>query len=236
VQDKLRALVQLAEIDAKARSIDEQLQGIPRELDERRASIRALEALVGGQARQMGDAERLLAQHDEDLRSRADMLAKSKAKGAKARNMREAEAAERELESIRRAIRDAETEKERLGGVISQTRDVLTGPTRELEEQKTALTAAVEASESRLAELRLEREKIVAGRDRFARELPKDVLRRYERIRPKLHPMTSELIDDICKGCHRMIPAQLANDIRRVSDFHQCPHCQRFLYVRELLA
>ncbi len=235
MQDKLRALVRLAEIDASARGLDDQLEGIPRELEERRTAVRALEALVEGQRSQMAQAEKLLAQQDDELRQRGDLLARSKAKGAKARTMREAEASERELENIRRAMRDAEAEKERLAGVIAQTRKVLEKPLAELEEQKTALAEAEQSSEGRLAELRAEREQVVAGREQYTVELPKPIYRRYERIRPKVHPAVAEVVDSTCTGCRMRLPAQLANEIQAGVDIYQCPHCQRFLYYKDLI-
>jgi predicted nucleic acid-binding Zn-ribbon protein len=235
VQDKLRALVRLAEIDASARGLDEQLEGIPRELEERRTAVRALEALVEGQRSQMAQAEKLLAQQDEELRQRNDALARSKAKGAKAKTMREAEASERELENIRRAMRDAEAEKERLAGVIAQTRKVLEKPLAELEQQKAALEEAERSSEGRLEKLRAERSQVVAGREKFTVELPKPVYRRYERIRPKVHPAVAEVVDATCIGCRMRLPPQLANQIQRAVDLYQCPHCQRFLYYKDLI-
>lgn len=236
MQDKLRALVRLAEIDASARGLDDQLEGIPRELEERQGSVRALEALVAGQRAQLTAAEKLLAQHDEEIRTRNDTLAKSKSKGAKARTMREAEASERELEAIRRSIRDAETEKERLAGVLEQTRKVLAEPLAQLEEQKSALAEAEHGSEQKLAALRAEREKVVAGRERFVVDIPKPIYRRYERIRPKIHPAVAEVVDATCTGCRMRLPPQLSNEIRKAQEFHQCPHCQRFLYFRDLIA
>lgn len=235
MQDKLRALVRLAEIDASARGLDEQLEGIPRELEERRTAVRALEALVEGQRSQMAQAEKLLAQQDEELRQRNDALARSKAKGAKAKTMREAEASERELENIRRAMRDAEAEKERLAGVIAQTRKVLEKPLAELEQQKAALEEAERSSEGRLEKLRAERSQVVAGREKFTVELPKPVYRRYERIRPKVHPAVAEVVDATCIGCRMRLPPQLANQIQRAVDLYQCPHCQRFLYYKDLI-
>jgi len=97
VKDKLRALVRLAEIDASARHLEEQISGIPIELEQRRQAVAALEALVGGQKTEMDEAEALRQAQQEDLKQRSDMLARSRAKSAKARNMREADAAEREL-------------------------------------------------------------------------------------------------------------------------------------------
>ena len=235
MQDKLRALVRLAEIDASARHIEEQLEGIPRELDERRAAVNALEALVGGQRDQMEEAESLLAAQQDELKMRGDMLARSKAKSAKARNLREADAAERELDAIRRTIRDAEEEKVRLEGVIEKTRGVLDGPLQELDQQKAALATAEDGSAEKLTALRAERDEMVAGRGEYVGLVPKPVLRRYERIRPKIHPAVVEARDGVCTGCRMRISPQLFNQIIRGDDFYQCQACQRFLYHKDVV-
>lgn len=235
MHDKLRALVRLAEIDATARDVEEQLQGIPEELEERRSAVKALEALVHGQRAQLEEAERLLAQQDEELRSRNDLLSKSKAKSAKARNMREAQAAERELEAIRRAIRDAEEEKGRLQGVIEQTRSVLDEPQKELEEQQKGLAEAEAGSEERLAALKAELEEKTKGRAEYVPKVPKPVYRRYERIRPKIHPAVVEALDGVCQGCRMRISPQLYNQIIKGDDFYQCQACQRFLFHKDVV-
>lgn len=235
MQDKLRALVRLAEIDNSARDTDDQLNGIPEELEERRAAVSALEALVGGQRGQLEEARALIAQQEADLKTRNDMLARARAKSAKARNMREAQMAERELESVRRSIGDGEQEKERLQGLVSQIESVLDGPLKELEEQKSALAEAEAGSAERLAELEAERAKITVGRDDHVAKIPKPVYRRYERIRPKIHPAVVEAVDGVCTGCRMRISPQLYNQLIRGDDFYQCQACQRFLYHKDAI-
>jgi len=234
VKDKLRALVSLAEIDASARHIEEQLEGIPLELEERRQAVGELEALVGGQGEQMQAAEALLKEQEGDLKLRSDMLSRSRAKSAKARNMREAEAAERELESIRRSIKDGEVEMERLQGVINRTRDILAEPLAELEAQKKALEEAEQSTAPRLEELRAERDKITVGRDQYVTQIPKPIYRRYERIRPKIHPAVVEVSPEcICTGCRLQVSLQTYNLIIRCEDFYACQQCNRYLYVKD---
>lgn len=235
MQEQLRALVRLAEIDHSARHIEEQLRGIPQELEERRAAVASLEALVSGQKSQMEAAAKLLAQQEEELRIRSGSLAKSKAKSAKARNMREAEAAERELDSVRRSIRDAEEERARLQGQIEQSKSVLDAPLLELEEQKQALAEAEAGAEAKLSALRAEHATKVAGRDAFVSAIPKPIYRRYERIRPKIHPTVVEAIDGVCTGCRMQMAPQLYNQIVAGTDLHQCQACQRFLYHRDAI-
>jgi len=236
VQDKLKALVKLAEIDASARHIEELLEGIPVELEERRQAVQSLETLVGGQKQQMDEATALLEAQVDDLKMRSDMLARSKAKSAKARNMREAEAAERELDAVRRSIRDGESEKERLEGVIAKARETLDEPLAELEKQKAELTEAESGVEERLAELRKERDEITAGREEFVSQIPKRFYRTYERIRPQIHPAVVEAKDGVCMGCRMRIAPQLFNQLIRGDDFYRCQQCNRFLYHADVVA
>lgn len=235
VQEQLKAFVKLAEIDASARHLEEQLEGIPLELEERRTAVSALEQLVMSQKREMDEAEALINAQDEDLKTRSDMLSRSKAKGAKARNMREAEAAERELDAIRRSIKEGEAEKERLQGVIDATRKVLEEPLRELEAQKQELAEAEAQSESRLAALREERDRITAGRKEAAAKIPKEIFRRYERLRTQLHPTLVEVKDGVCQGCRLALAPQLYNQVIRGDDFYQCQMCNRFVYHADVV-
>lgn len=236
MREQLRALVKLSEIDAQARGIDARLSGIPAELEERRNAVRALEALVERQRAAIVEAERLLASQDADILARNDALSKAKAKSAKARTMREAEASERELEAVRKSIKDGEVEKERLKEKIAQIRTSLADPEKSLEEQRAELAAAEAAAESKLAELRIEREKVVMGREEFARKIDKPIVRTYERLRPKLIPTVCEVVGETCTGCRMKFPPQRFIQLQRGTEIMQCQMCNRFVYHRDLLA
>jgi uncharacterized protein len=236
LREQLRALIKLAEIDSLARGIDDRLKGIPAELEERRGAVRALEGLVERQRAGIAEAERLMAQHDSDVALRNEQLSKAKSKGAKARTMREAEAAERELEAVRRTIKDGEGEKERLRAQIAQTTASLDEPVRTLEEQKAELAAAEAAAETKLGELRAEREKVVIGRDEFTKKIDKQFIRLYERLRTKLTPVVVEVVGETCTGCRMQMPPQRFIQLQRGTDIMQCQMCQRIVYHRDVLA
>lgn len=236
MREQLRALVKLSEIDAQARGIDARLSGIPAELEERRAAVRALESLVERQRGAIVEAERLLANQDTEIIQRNDGLSKAKAKSAKARTMREAEAAERELDAIRKTIKDGEVEKERLREKITQIRTSLTEPEQTLEEQKTELAAAEAAAESKLVELRAERDVAVAGREEWAKKIDKPTLRTYDRLRTKLVPAVCEVVGETCTGCRMKFPPQRFIQLQKGNDIMQCQMCNRFVYHRDSLA
>jgi hypothetical protein len=128
VREQLRALVELTAIDTKAKLIDERLAGIPAELEARRMAVRKLSDLVARQEAALVEAETLLGSQEKDLQTRNDAVSKAKGKGAKAKNTREADAAERELETARRSIKDGEAEKAKLKERIERTRVALDQP------------------------------------------------------------------------------------------------------------
>ena len=235
MREQLRALVKLSEIDARARGVDEQLKGIPAELEERRGAVRALESLVSRQTAAIVEAEKLVGQQDADLASRNDLLGKSKAKGAKARTMRESDAAERELESIRKSIKDGEAEKERLRERVSATRSALDAPEMALEEQRSDLEKAEVAATARLEALRAERQEILVGRGEWASQIAKDHLRLYDRLRTKLSPAVVEATAETCLGCRMKIPPQRFLELQRCNTLMQCSFCNRIVYHRDLM-
>ncbi len=236
LRDQLRALIKLAEIDAQARGIDDRLKAIPAALEERRSAVRALEVLVDRQRSNIAEAERLLSQQEADLLARNDGLSKAKGKSAKARTMREAEAAERELESVRRTIKEGEVERDRLKERVTQTTGSLDEPVRTLEEQKTELTKAEQEADAKLSELRIEREKVVMGRDDWARKIDKQYLRLYDRLRVKLVPVVCEVADGICVGCRMQMPPQRFIQLQKSAEVMQCQMCSRIVYHRDVLA
>lgn len=234
MREQLRALVKLAEIDAKARGIDDRLKGIPVEIEERRQGVQRLQDLVQRQRGSLAEAERLLATQEQDLLARNEALSKAKSKGAKAKNGREAEAAERELEAIRRSIKDGETHRDALKERIERMRSTLGEPEKALEEARAELAAAEAEVEGKLAVLREERTGVVAGREVFAKQIIKDHMRIYDRIVKGKPPAVCEVVAGSCGACRMAVAPQRLLQIQR-GEILNCQSCQRFLYTKSIL-
>lgn len=234
MREQLRALVKLAEIDAKARSIDDRLKGLPVELEEQRGAVRRLEDLVSRQRASLAEAERLLGVQEQDVAARNENLSKAKSKGAKAKNAREAEAAERELESVRRSIKDGETHRDALKERLEKMRGGLGEPEKALEEAKAELAAAEAALEGKLAALREERTGVVSGREVFAKQIHKDHMRIYDRIVKGKPPAVCEAVSGVCSACRMSVAPQRYAQIQR-GEILNCQSCQRFLYTKAIV-
>ena len=98
VIEQLAALAKIADIDAEAFAIRQELKEIPERLAELDNDVKRLGELLDAERSSSTTPTALLVAQDEEMKNQNQSLARSKAKGARARNMREADAVERELE------------------------------------------------------------------------------------------------------------------------------------------
>jgi hypothetical protein len=160
------------------------------------------------------------------------MLSRAKGKGAKARNAREVDAAEREMEAVRRTMREREEERGRLREAMNKSRATLEQHQLEIGELRAVIEEDERKARARLDELNAQRTQVLTGRDAIVAQLEKTLVRRYERIREKRGTAVVEVVDETCQGCQLRLPAQQANELRRSEEIHQCPQCNRILFYR----
>ncbi len=235
--EQLVALAKIADIDAEALRSDTELRDIPARIEGLQGDVKKLGELLAAEKHELADADRLLSAADEELNSQGQALARSKAKGARARNMREADAVERELETIRRLTKEREAERETLKEAIGKRRSSVEKHEKEFGEFSNFVDQEKQKADVRLAELTRVREEVLKGRAELVGLVPGDVLRRYDMIRSKRQGMgVAAIHDGSCSGCFVVLTPQQVIAVSRAEEFAQCPRCQRILYSKEALA
>jgi predicted nucleic acid-binding Zn-ribbon protein len=237
VIEQLVALAKIADIDAEALRADTELHDIPQRMGTLQGDVKKLGELLAAEKQELLDADKLLHAQEEELSNSSQALAKSKAKGARVRNTREADAVERELDTIRRLMKERETERDTLREAIAKRRGSVEKHEREFSELEKFAQEEQAKADARLAELTQVRERILAGRSELVAKVPADVLRRYDMIRSKRQGMGMAAIkDSTCSGCFVVLAPQQVIAIHRGEEFAQCPRCQRILYSPEMIA
>jgi predicted nucleic acid-binding Zn-ribbon protein len=237
VIEQLVALAKIADIDAEALRADTELKDIPERMTALQSDVKKLGELLAAEKQQILDAERLLQAQEEEINNSSQSLARSKAKGARVRNTREADAVERELETIRRMMKDRETERDTLREVIGKRRVSVEKHEREFAELERFAAEERSKADARLVELQKAREIVLQGRKELVSKVPADVLRRYEMIRAKRQGIgVAPIKDGTCSGCFVVLTPQQVIALQRCEEFAQCPRCQRILYSPEAMA
>jgi len=180
--------------------------------------------------RELEEAQRLCDQQDSEAKDAADGISRAKAKGAKAKNGREAEAVERELEVLRRTQKEREAERERLVAAIAQVKSSLDQHQTEFSGLKEHLAQKDAEAQVRIAELEGKRNEALKGRDELAVLVPRDVLPRYDALRNRRGSGVAEVRDGICQGCRMSVRPMQYIVIQREEGIERCAHCQRYLY------
>lgn len=229
MREELVALAKLAEMDDSARDIDAELKQIPQQLEELRASVQMLESLLAQEREQLAQAEALKAQQAAELKERGEGLQRARKKVAQATNIREANAAEREVDGNRRAIKEREDELGRIGDTIEAKTASLAEREKDFEEAKSLLQSQEESSKSRVAELESQRDVLLNGRDQLVAKVPNNVVKRYERLRTGIPNAVIIIGDGNCTACRMALPPQLTIELQRADELHQCPHCRRII-------
>jgi len=229
VFEELTALAKIADIDTTALQTETELKQIPERIASLQGDVGRLEALLEAERQELAEAERLLKTAEQEISNQHDALSRSKSKSAKARNAREADAVERELEAVRRTLKDREGERDALKSAIDTRRGTLEKHEGDFAQLKSVADKEREAGEARAAELRASHEEVQAGREVLAAKLPKQIMRRYELIRGRRGFGVAIIKAGSCMGCNVALAPQLVIKVQRGEELEQCPSCQRFL-------
>lgn len=229
---QLEALEKLAGADLAQRQIDIELGDLQHRTETLRADVERLRELLERERQLAAEAEKARLTHLGELEAIADKTARSKKRSDSARNNREAEATQRELEVLRREKEERTAEMTRQAELATQMRASI-----EKHEQDVAGLGDVLREEETVASRRREE---LLGRRRSAEEerrslaqhVRADLLRTYSLVASKRGSGVAECHGGICRGCNMSLPPQLFNQIITVDKVYQCPSCQRILLAR----
>jgi predicted nucleic acid-binding Zn-ribbon protein len=229
------ALAKLAAMDASTRDLDRELSAIPARIEALRSDVQTLEALLAQEREQLEEARRLEVRQREDLRERTDGLARARSKVGRATNMREADAAEREVDSIRQLIRDREAELERVTLTIETKAASLATKEKEFEEARALFIDEERQAKERLAAIHAERDGVLHGRDELVVKVGSALMKRYDRIRTQREVAVAIIETNTCSGCRMAFPAQYYIELQRSDEMMDCPQCRRIVIHKSLL-
>jgi predicted nucleic acid-binding Zn-ribbon protein len=168
-------------------------------------------------------------------------LAEAESSREKAERNMESISTQREYEALDKEIRDAAEREQQYRKDLQREERLLS----ELDEQMKQSTALIEQQESDLEERRKGIEAEVAEKRTQVNALNKrekaltpnldpEVLFKFERIiRNKMSRGIVAIKGGVCMGCHMILPAQFANNVRLGKEIVFCPYCSRILFYEE---
>ncbi|MDR2501106.1 MAG: C4-type zinc ribbon domain-containing protein [Treponema sp.] len=148
---------------------------------------------------------------------------------------------QREYEALDKEIRDAAEKEQQYRKELQKEERLLA----DIDEQMKQQASLIERQEQELAERRTgieaeaaekaERIRMLEEQERKLNEdMDPEVLFKFERIiRNKMGKGIVTIRGGVCTGCHMILPAQFANEVRLGEEIVFCPYCSRILFYEE---
>ena len=229
---EIEALESLAVLDAELRDLSERHNEEQKLLNDKKATAKSLEERLSRGKQSIDEMERTRGDLVGELRQMGIQVERSREKLSRCRTEREMNAAQREIEELRKLYRDREIEVEKLDGFLEQARVDMAQVASERDTLLAELGAVEGDTVGRLAHgdaAVAEKEAIRAG---LVANVPPVLYRRYEMIRGRRGTAISSTTDGTCSACHMRLPPMLFQGLTRENKFEQCPSCNRILYYR----
>ena len=230
IRDQIALFEELASIDSDIRRIDEQLEKQRGNLGGMRSDLKALEERLQSDRESLTSLDKARGELTVEMRQMTQQIERSREKLQRSRNERESNAAQRELEELRKLHRDREEEIERLSSSAEGLRssiDVAEGKRVEITRQLDGTAQGITAS---IGDLEGEKKTRTDARKQVSTRLPVVLFRRYESIRTRRPMAIAKTHDGTCLGCHLSVPPMMFQKMLRQEEFEQCPNCRRILY------
>ena len=232
MQDQLRALDELQRVDSVVRELDLELAEIPRKVQELRNDVDRVRALLDRERAELADAEKMRKEAEREVQHTAEMLSKARQKASAALKTREHDAAQREIESMRKASSDRQEDVLKLMAAIDQFKTSIAQHEEEFAAIQKVLDGEDAAAKARMAELMVKKSAHDEARRGAVSKLRPEILRKYETIRHRRGIAIVETVAGQCQGCHMQLPPQLYNIILRLETIELCPNCNRILFYK----
>jgi len=232
ISEQVDALESLDAADAELKELNDALASERAALERKRDVLRELKEKLDRSRASIDEMERTRGELVSELRQLAIQVDKSREKLSRCRTEREVNAAQREVEELRKLCRDRELDVQKLGDLVQQARGEFTQTEAECVEIEAELGENEGEVATRLTGLEHEAKARLRQRQAISSRLKPQLYRRYELIRKRRGTAVAHTSDGTCSACHMMLSPMVFQTLMRRDDFSQCPSCNRIIYYK----
>jgi hypothetical protein len=230
VQKAIEDLSELQTIDLEVFRIDTQLRELPDKVADLKTHLDRIYGIIDREKKQLTEDDRYLGELQQEVLLQTELLSKSKGKLANARNEREVNAAQREIDMIKGAVQIREKEILQLMETVETLKKSIVAKEEQFRELEEGFKTREAETKAQTDALEADRAAQVAKRAAIEKRVPRETLALYDRIRRRKPQAMVEVVGGNCQGCHLQIPPQIFNEVQRGERVLQCPNCTRIIY------
>jgi predicted nucleic acid-binding Zn-ribbon protein len=230
--EQLKSLEHLQELDLKIDSIKKSETGLPVALKVLDDALGKVKAGLDLKKNLVLELEKVQRQTQAALDLNQDRMTRSNAKLDGVQNTQEFQAANKEIEQLKKLNGSLDEQTKKSIADIELARiDIVA-----LEEQFNKLNVERESEAAKISgqvgKHQADISSLLAERKSFSSKVERATLALYDRVRAARGGLgIVPSVGGRCKGCNMMLPPQLYNEVQRCTTLYCCPSCHRLLYL-----
>lgn len=130
-------------------------------------------------------------------------------------------------DKVRANLHEEEKKLAELKEIINSSEEMINAQEADLNDSRKALNKQLDQYNKKLADLK-------AKEDKITPKIEQEDLFKFERIIQRNAEGIVAVKSGVCTGCHMILPANFANEVREGENIKYCPYCSRILYYEEL--
>ena len=231
VEEKLRALFKLQQIDTKIDKIRTVRGELPLEVQDIEDDIAGLEVRTNKLADEVKEFETELSNKKNAKKDAAAAIKKYEAQQAKVRNNREYDSISKEIEFQKLEIELAEKRTKESEYQLTIKTGLLATIQAQVDEKKKELDIKQKELKEITDETQTQETELMSSSEKAQKAIDGRLLTAYNRLRKNFRNGLSVVVveRDACGGCFNQIPPQRQMDIRQHKKVIVCEHCGRVL-------
>jgi len=231
MNNTLKILIELQEIDRQLFEIDEKKGSLPQQVEK-------LESQAASVKTELETTRLTLEENQKELLTIKGSLMDAEGKVKKYQDQlylvntnREYDALTNEIETVKAEMAEGEarqllleTEIEKLEETIATSEEQSTAFVEKLDANRDELKEKSDLTDAREEELKAERAEMI-------KKIGQRYLRKYDRILKARKRAVVPIVRGSCTGCHKQLNPQTIYEIQQMDAFIECENCGRILVV-----
>lgn len=231
IQKVIQKLGDLQLLDRDLVSAEIKMVENPKKVEEIKEKIQKQREWIDAEKERLKNLEHDQHAKENDLKYREDKTKRIEARIRTVRSGKEYQALLRETALAKKENSELEEEIIRAMEEIEQVRAQVAAEEEALKNGEQQSRGEIDKLLGELEGLEGIITNLSTRRGEITKELGREVLQRYQRIRDRVSwNVVTEVKAGICQGCHVNVPPQLFNQVLRCEEIYQCPNCHRILY------
>lgn len=231
MREQLVLLIELQKMESAADRIGVQKRDLPIRITELDAEFQVVCAVAEKEQEELENLKKHKREKDGLMQKGQETLRKAKERLSEVKTNKEYQSILKEIETIE--FKNSQLEDEAISLL-----DVIEGREKEVKTKKEALEGVRLRHEEDKAELEKEFQSLAGAleesqkkSDVLKKQIPADMLRKYEQIKNAGRGVAVVSVwKEVCGGCHMSIPPQLYNELQKFKSLMTCPNCSRIIY------